>query len=92
MVPNLVPRSKRFMVGVGYYWAINRNYDVTYRFQDFTTNALTHHIDFRGKPRDGTDFDAIFYGVQDYGRPREGGGPTQRRERVCGRPVGAGNG
>ncbi len=74
LVPNLVPRSKRgFMVGLGYYWAINRNYDLTYRFQDFTTNALTHHIDFRGKPREGTDFGAIFYGVQDYGRPQPDG-------------------
>jgi LPS-assembly protein len=70
LVPNLVPRSQRgFMVGLGYYWAINRNYDVTYRFQDFTSNALTHHIDFRGKPREGTDFNAIFYGVQDWGKP-----------------------
>ncbi len=74
LVPNLVPRSKRgFMVGLGYYWAINRNYDMTYRFQDYTTNALTHHIDFRGKPREGTDFGAIFYGVQDYGQPDANG-------------------
>ena len=54
LMPNLVPRSKRgFMVGLGYYWAINRDYDVTYRFQDFTTHAFTHHVDFRGKPRAG---------------------------------------
>ena len=79
LVPNLVPKSKRgFMVGVGYYWAINRNYDMTYRFQDYTTHALTHHLDFRGKPRDGTDFGAILYGVQDYGQPQPDGstGPS----------------
>lgn len=75
LVPNFVPRSKRgFMVGLGYYWAINRNYDMTYRFQDYTTHALTHHIDFRGKPREGTDFGAILYGVQDYGQPQPNGG------------------
>jgi LPS-assembly protein len=75
LVPNLVPRSQRgFMVGIGYYWAINRNYDVTYRFQDFTSNAVTHHVDFRGKPREGTDFNAIFYGVQDWGKPLPEGG------------------
>jgi LPS-assembly protein len=68
LTPNLVPHSKRgFMVGVGYYWAINRSWDLTYRLQDFTTHALTHHVDFRGKPREGTDFDAVIYGVQDWG-------------------------
>ena len=74
LIPNLVPRSKRgFMVGLGYYWAISRSYDATYRFQDYTTNALTHHMDFRGKPREGTDFNAIAYGVQDYGRRQPDG-------------------
>jgi acetylornithine deacetylase/succinyl-diaminopimelate desuccinylase-like protein len=58
------------MVGIGYYWAISRDYDATYRFQDFTTHAFTHHVDFRGKPRVGTDFDFILYGVQDRGQPQ----------------------
>ena len=32
LIPNLVPRSQRgFMVGLGYFWAINRSYDLTYR-------------------------------------------------------------
>jgi LPS-assembly protein len=76
LVPNLVPHSQRgFMVGVGYYWAINRDYDVTYRLQDFTSQALTHHVDFRGKPRPGTDYDFILYGVQDRGTPSSGGPP-----------------
>jgi LPS-assembly protein len=71
LIPNLVPRSKRgFMVGLGYYWAISRDFDATYRFQDFTTHAFTHHVDFRGKPRVGTDFDFIMYGVQDRGQPQ----------------------
>lgn len=70
LMPNLVPRSKRgFMVGVGYYWAIARDYDLTYRLQDFTTQAITHHVDFRAKPREGTDLDFILYGVQDRGQP-----------------------
>jgi LPS-assembly protein len=68
LMPNFVPHSQRgFMVGLGYYWAISRNYDATYRFQDFTSNAFAHHVDFRGKPRVGTDFDFILYGVQDRG-------------------------
>src|SRR6185369_5937457 len=77
LIPNLVPRSQRgFMVGVGYYWAISRSYDATYRFQDFTSNAFSHHVDIRGNPRVGTDFNAIIYGVQDRGNPDEGPNPA----------------
>ena len=54
-----------YTFGLGYYWAINRSYDVTYRFQDFSQGALAHHIDLRGKPTAGSDFNVIFYGVQD---------------------------
>ena len=61
------------MVGVGYYWAINRSYDATYRFQDFTSRGYAHHLDFRGKPRAGTDFDFILYGVQDRGLKLDNG-------------------
>jgi LPS-assembly protein len=68
LIPSLVPHSQRgFMVGLGYYWAISRSYDATYRFQDFTTQAFTHHLDLRGKPRPGTEFNAIVYGAQDRG-------------------------
>ena len=70
LLPNLVPHSQRGpMVGLGYFWAINRSFDLTYRFQDYTTNALAHHVDLRGAPRAGSDFDFIAYGVQDYGYP-----------------------
>jgi len=62
-----------FMVGLGYFWAINRSYDLTYRFQDFTERGLAHHLDFRGKPHEGADFDAIFYGVQDNGLKESNG-------------------
>ena len=55
------------MVELGYFWAINRSYDVTYRFQDFTTRGFGHHVDFRGKPTARADFDAILFGVQDRG-------------------------
>ena len=77
LMPNIVPHSQRgFMVGLGYYWAISRSYDATYQFQDFTSNAFVHHVDFRGKPRAGTDFDFILYGVQDRGKPGMENPPT----------------
>jgi LPS-assembly protein len=59
--------TRGFMVGEGYYWAINRSTDLTYEFQDFTTRGYAHHVDFRGKPTQKTDFNLIFYGVQDRG-------------------------
>ncbi len=66
LMPNLVSGSQRGpMVGLGYFWAINRSFDVSYRFFDYNTQAFGHHVDFRGKPREGTDFDVILYGVQD---------------------------
>ncbi len=77
LLPNLVPRSQRgFMVGLGYYWAINRSYDLTYRFQDFNSNALKHNVDFRGKPTAKSDFDFILYGVNDLGGDPRTGDPT----------------
>jgi LPS-assembly protein len=55
------------MVGGGYYWAINRSHDLTYRAQLFTQRGLAHHVDFRGKPNQTTDFNFILYGVKDRG-------------------------
>ncbi len=79
LVPSLVPRSRRgFMAGLGYYWAINRSYDVTYRLLDYNTNALEHEVDFRGKPTARSDFDLIFTGVNDFGGDPGSGTPAQK--------------
>jgi len=56
-----------YFVGTGYYWAINRSYDMTYLLTDYTARGLAHHVDFRGKPTDKSDFNVIVYGVQDRG-------------------------
>ena len=69
LTPNFGHSSTRgFMVGAGYFWAINRSNDLTYQVQDFTERGFAHHVDFRGKPTQRTDFNLIFYGVQDRGR------------------------
>jgi LPS-assembly protein len=78
LLPTIGHSSRRgIMLHAGYFWAINRSYDVTYRVQDFTSRGFAHHVDFRGKPRPGTDFDAILYGVQDRGLP-DSGDPPQK--------------
>ena len=94
LLPNLVAHSQRGpMVGLGYFWAISRSFDVTYRFFDYNTDAFAHHVDFRGKPREGTDFDVILYGVQDRQGVIPGTTPAaalQRHQRLCDRPPGPG--
>jgi len=55
------------MIGVGYYWAINRSYDAMYRAQLFTERGFAHTVDFRGKPTAASDFDWYLYGVNDKG-------------------------
>jgi LPS-assembly protein len=55
------------IVGLGYYWAINRSYDALYEGQYFTSRGLASTFDFRGKVRPGTDFSFNLYGVQDRG-------------------------
>ena len=68
LTPNIGNSSRLGkMVGFGYFWAINRSYDLLYRGQYFTQRGPAHHLDLRGKPREGTDFNAIIYGVQDRG-------------------------
>ena len=66
LIQDPVPFSRRgFMMGAGYFWAINRSYDVAYKFLDYNTSAWAHHLDFRGKPAAGTDFDLVVFGVED---------------------------
>src|SRR5207253_6119446 len=73
LLPTIGNSSQRgVMFHVGYFWAINRSYDVTYQAQIYPTRGFVHHGDFRGKPRPGTDYDAVIYGVQDLGKPDTG--------------------
>ena len=68
LTPNIGNSSTRgYMIGLGYYYAISRSLDLTYLFQDFTVRGYAHHVDFRGKPTQKSDFNLIFYGVQDRG-------------------------
>ncbi len=74
LMPNIGNSSRRGrMVGVGYFWAINRSSDLTYRTQLFTQRGFAHHFDFRAKPRQNTDLDMIVYGVNDRGLLQDDG-------------------
>ena len=65
----VVGNSSRYgrVVNTGYFWAINRNFDLTYRNQIFTSRGFAHHVDFRGIPSDKSDFNFILFGVNDRG-------------------------
>lgn len=68
LTPNIGNSSRRGkMIGIGYYWAINRSYDLQYLNQYFTERGFAHHVDFRGKVNQKTDFDFTLYGVNDRG-------------------------
>lgn len=57
-----------FMYGLGYYWAINRSYDLLYQANYFTQRGFAHNVDFRAKPREGTDLNVFLWGINDRGR------------------------
>ncbi|MBI3679787.1 MAG: LPS-assembly protein LptD [Acidobacteria bacterium] len=74
LTPNIGNSSRRGkMVGAGYYWAINRSYDLSYRSQLFTQRGFAHTVDFRGKPRPNADFNFYLYGVNDRGLKMQSG-------------------
>ncbi len=77
LMPNIGAGQRGFMFGLGYYWAFSRSGDMTYRIQDYTSRGFTHHADFRTRPRDGTEFGAVIYGVQDRGKPNTGDPPQK---------------
>ena len=73
LTPNIGNSNRRGkMFGAGYYWAIDRSHDLTYRTQLFTQRGFAHHVDFRGKPSQTTDFNFILYGVNDRGQLVDG--------------------
>jgi LPS-assembly protein len=74
LTPNIGNSSSRgVMFGAGYFWAINRSYQVMYRPQYYTVRGFAHTVDFSAKPTQNTSFDAYFYAVNDRGLPQSDG-------------------
>ena len=66
LIPTFGNSSIRgYEIGAGYYWAINRNYDLTYSAQYFSLAGLAHHLNLRGDPAQRTFFDLTVDGVAD---------------------------
>ena len=74
LTPNIGNSSRRGkMIGAGYFWAINRSYDASYRSQWFTQRGFAHTVDFRGRPTRSSDFNFYLYGVNDRGLEQSNG-------------------
>lgn len=71
----MIGNSSRYgqVFSAGYFWAINRSYDVTYRPQYFTERGFAHNVDFRAKPAQKTSLDLVVFGVNDRGEVLEDG-------------------
>ncbi|MBV8831934.1 MAG: LPS-assembly protein LptD [Acidobacteriaceae bacterium] len=54
-----------YIFGVGYYWAINRSYDMTGIAEYFSARGPAFRYDFRGKPNEVSDFNFNLYSVVD---------------------------
>jgi LPS-assembly protein len=78
LLPMIGNSSRRgIMFHAGYFWAINRSYDITYQLQAYPSRGYVHQGELRGKPGSGTDYDIVLYGVQDHGAP-DSGDPPQK--------------
>ena len=65
LTPNIGHGQRGYDVGLGYFWAINRSYDMAYRARYFSQAGLAHYLDFRGDPNDHTKFDILADGLKD---------------------------
>jgi LPS-assembly protein len=65
-----------FYIGGGYYWAINRSYDLTYEAQIFDSGLVSHHAEIRGTPMVGTNFDLVLFGSAENQLPNSPNGLT----------------
>ncbi|MEI9815278.1 MAG: putative LPS assembly protein LptD [Acidobacteriota bacterium] len=62
LTPSVGNSSRRGQfVGIGYFWAINRSYDVTYRTAYFTRRGFVHQGEFGGWVNQRTTFEASIF-------------------------------
>lgn len=66
-----------WIYGAGYYWAINRSYDMTGIVEEFTERGPAFTYQFRGKPTQTSDFTFLLYGVDDQGLSQPSGPPVK---------------
>jgi LPS-assembly protein len=74
LVPNFIRDSLHGEgASFGYFWAINRSYDLTYRGEYYSNAGLANHVEFRGKLDETTGFDLSYFGIHDTTTVSDGG-------------------
>ena len=57
--------QKGYIVGDGFFWAINRSADLMFGVEDYSRRGLAERAEFRAKPSQDADFTVNFFGVND---------------------------
>ena len=65
LLPGLGTSSSHgYTAGFGYYWVINRSYDLAYNGTYYTGAGLANSVEFRGKINPNSDFDLNLFGIK----------------------------
>jgi len=78
LIPNIGDSSRKgFILGEGFYWAINRSMDATLGAEYWSARGWAQHGEFRARPNETSNIDLKYFGVLDrgYGSPpqKQGG-------------------
>ena len=66
LLPNVgTSTQKGFIVGEGFFWAINPSADLMFGVEDYSTRGLAERGTFRAKPSQNADFTINYFGVND---------------------------
>ncbi len=66
LLPNLGNSTQKgFIVGDGFFWAINPSMDLMLGVEDYTKRGLAERGEFRAKPSENSDFIVNYFGVND---------------------------
>jgi LPS-assembly protein len=57
--------QKGYIVGEGFFWAINRSADLMFGLEDYSKRGLAERGEFRAKPSENADFTVNYFGVND---------------------------
>ena len=76
LIPNIGQSSRKgFILGDGFYWAINRSMDATVGAEYWSKRGWAQHGEYRARPTDTSNIDLKVFSVQDRGT----GVPKQRQ-------------
>ena len=71
LLPNMGNSSQKgFIVGDGFFWAINPSADLMFGVEEYSKRGLAERGEFRAKPSQNADFTINYFGVNDTSRAR----------------------